>query len=263
MNKIIINDDDVIVDIDNNIEIELKTETNFLQVRPLFIKVKKNAELKIEYNSTKMIKFDIFVNVLPNVNVDIFEIKYSGEYKLQYRYYLEENSKVSIFKFNNTSSINEMCIVNLNGENAKYLHNLRTISKNKEKYDLMIYHNEFKTESLIDNIGVNIENGEIIFNVSGFVPNNIKKCVLNQTNRIINLTNKKCVINPNFFIDEEDVVANHSALIGKFNKEQLFYLMSRGLTKNQAENLLVKGLLLKNMDSYKSEIEQTINNYWR
>lgn len=263
MNKIIINNDDVIFDIDNNIEVELKTKTNFLQVRPLFIRVKKNTELKIEYNSTKMIKFDIYVNVLPNVNVDIYEIKYFGEYKLQYRYYLEENSKVSVFKFNNTSSINEMCIVNLNGKNSKYLHNLRTISKNKEKYDLMIYHNGIKTESLIDNIGVNIETGEINFNVSGFVPNNVKKCVLNQANRIINLTNKKCTIKPNFFIDEEDVVANHSALIGKFNKEQLFYLMSRGLTKNQAENLLIKGLLLKNMDAYKTEIEQTINNYWR
>ena len=263
MNKIIINEDNITKKLDNSIQVDLKTKTSFLDVKPLYIKIFENTNLQIEYTSTDETKLEIYINVLPNVKANIYELKTSGSYKLQYKYYLEENSELNIFKFNDVQNIKEMTIVNLNGIKSKFTYNLKTISKNYEKYDLMVYHNAGQSESLINNIGVNVLEGRLGFNVSGFVPNDIKKCTLNQNNRIINLTNNECIIKPNLFIDEEDVIANHSALIGKFNDEELFYLMSRGIDKKEAENLLVKGLLLKNMDIYKEEIEKRINTYWR
>jgi len=49
--------------------------------------------------------------------------------------------------------------------------------------------------------------------------------------------------NPMLLIDEDEVKAGHAASVGQVNKEQVFYLMSRGLTKEQAEKLIIYGFL--------------------
>ena len=49
--------------------------------------------------------------------------------------------------------------------------------------------------------------------------------------------------NPLLQIDEFDVEANHGASIGAIDDEDLYYLMSRGLTKAQSEQLIVSGYM--------------------
>ncbi|MEM1945837.1 MAG: Fe-S cluster assembly protein SufB [Candidatus Caldarchaeum sp.] len=44
-------------------------------------------------------------------------------------------------------------------------------------------------------------------------------------------------------INEEDTTATHEATVGKIGEEQLFYLMSRGLTEQEALNMIVLGFL--------------------
>lgn len=46
---------------------------------------------------------------------------------------------------------------------------------------------------------------------------------------------------PALEILERDVKAGHAATIGKVDEQMLFYLMSRGISRVQAEKLLVKG----------------------
>lgn len=46
---------------------------------------------------------------------------------------------------------------------------------------------------------------------------------------------------PELKIEANDVRATHGATIGKIDEEQLFYLMSRGLKRSEAEMLIVKG----------------------
>ena len=53
---------------------------------------------------------------------------------------------------------------------------------------------------------------------------------------------------PNLFIDEYDVIANHAASIGSINKEDLFYLMSRGLEEKEASKLIVLGFVQPLLD---------------
>ncbi len=48
---------------------------------------------------------------------------------------------------------------------------------------------------------------------------------------------------PTLQIDERDVSTGHEATVGKVSEEQLFYLMSRGLTEQQATTLIVSGFL--------------------
>jgi Fe-S cluster assembly protein SufB len=44
-------------------------------------------------------------------------------------------------------------------------------------------------------------------------------------------------------INEEDTTATHEATVGKIGEEQLFYLMSRGLSEQEALNMIVLGFL--------------------
>lgn len=263
MNKIIIADGDIQETVDKNIQIQKNDANNFFNVISLNIKICTSTDLQIEYTSTKELKLEIYLNVLPNVKTNIYEIKHPGDYKIQYKYYLEENSEIKVFKFNHALTLKEMGLVNLNGADAKFYQNLKTISCDKNKYDLMIYHNAVNTTSLINNNGINVLKGELTFNVSTFVPNKIKGCTLKQQNHIINLTDNKCMVKPNLFIDEDDVIASHGALIGDFSKDELFYLQSRGLSEKAAKKLLIKGLLLKDMPKYQKQIEKAINSYWR
>ncbi len=264
MNRIkVVNDLPEIISSDDNIEITLLEKNELFSINSLRIKVKKNTSLEIEYYSLEETKLDIFINVDEDVKFNLFEMREGNNTKVQYKFYLEENSETNVTKFYDVTSIKEMVIINLNGVNAKLNYNFKTISEAEEKYDMIVYHNYSNTVSNINNNGVNILEGNLIFNVSGFVLNNKKDCVLNQNNRIINLTDNKCQINPNLFIDENDVEANHSALIGRFSDEEMFYLKRLGIDEANALNLLIKGFLLNDISKKnQSKIIKIIDKYW-
>ena len=116
-------------------------------------------------------------------------------------------------------------------------------------YDIKINHNSKKTTSDVYNNGVSKENGSICFNVESFVPKNSNLSVVNQDSKIIALnSDNENKINPVLLIDEFDSEARHAAFIGDFNPDKLFYLMSRGLTKKKARDLLLNGLLIGELD---------------
>ncbi|MBI2659014.1 SufD family Fe-S cluster assembly protein, partial [Candidatus Woesearchaeota archaeon] len=46
---------------------------------------------------------------------------------------------------------------------------------------------------------------------------------------------------PSLKIDANDVKASHGATVGQIDEEHLFYLMARGLSRVEAEKLIVEG----------------------
>ena len=262
MNKILICDEDIKIENEDGIEVVIGEASKFLNVQTVKIKAQKDTNIVIEAGQVS-IKLDFYINVLKGVKLNIYEYKHDGDYRFQYKYYLEDESYLNVEKINDGSDIKEMTVINLNGEGAKVDFNLKTISKKHEKYNFLVYHNAKNTISNIRNNGVNILNGTLEFNVSGFVSKGITGCDINQSGRIINTTKNTCIIKPNLFIDENDVVANHSALIGTFSSDEIFYLMSRGIDKKESEMLLTKGFLLKNITYYKETLEKIISRYWR
>ena len=267
MNKIKIAND-IIIDknVDDSVEVILLEKNDFFNVNSVKIKVVKDTNLEIEYNNDEDVKIDIFINVLEGINFNLFEYRSGCKTKIQYKYYLEENSTSLINKFYNSDSIQELDIINLNGVGARIDYHFKTISTGPQKYDLMIYHNYANTISNIINNGVNINDGGLVFNITSVVLNGKKNCIINQINRIITLNDNKCEINPNLLIEENEVEANHSALIGRFSDEEMFYLQSRGINERLALSLLIKGFLINELtiDEEKiSKLSQVIDSYWR
>ena len=252
MNKIKIKNSEIsLIETDNNIEVTLSDKLEIFDVQRMFINVLESTELEIIYENKKESKLDIEYNICSNVDVKITEIRKENKSKIQYKYNILENSNVDIIKFYDLNCIKELDIINLNGINSKINYLFKTISKDDQNYTMVVYHNNKNTESNIINNSVNINEGTTNFNVTSVVYNGITNCVLNQANKIINLNDKECKINPNLLIEENDVVANHSAIIGKFSEEEIFYLMSRGISKKEATNLLIKGFLINGIENKK------------
>lgn len=65
-----------------------------------------------------------------------------------------------------------------------------------------------------------------------------------QTERVLMLSPKaRGDANPILLIDEDDVKAGHAASVGQVNAEQVYYLMSRGISREEAERLIIYGFL--------------------
>ena len=58
---------------------------------------------------------------------------------------------------------------------------------------------------------------------------------------------------PNLLVDSDDVEASHAAYIGTFDEDEKFYMMSRGLTLEECDDLLIKAFLLNDMNLLEKE----------
>lgn len=263
MNKIIISDNDYELNIDNNIIFKDLSEENSY-IKNISLDILNDSNLEIEYNIKEEIKLNILFNINKNVKFNLYDKKIGNNFKLKYNYLLDTSSNLIVNKINDGQIIKEYDLVNLNGENSSIKYVLKTISKVDEHYDIIINHNKKNTKSEVITNGININDGKMLVNVTGFVPNGCPNSDLIQDNRIINLTNNKCQINPNLLIDESIVNANHSAHISDFDKNDMFYIMSRGIDYNNALILLIKGFLISNLETNDNEyIDKIISKYWR
>lgn len=92
--------------------------------------------------------------------------------------------------------------------------------------------------------GVLLDKSTLIFNGVGKIIHGAHGAKAQQENRVLMLSPKAHGdANPILLIDENDVIAGHAASVGQINKKQLYYLMSRGLSKKVAKRLVVRGFL--------------------
>lgn len=156
---------------------------------------------------------------------------------------IESDAHLIINKFYNEEEVSEELTFNLNGVNSRIDYNFSTLSYCNQKYILNINHNNKYTSSNVINRGVVKNDSSLVFEVNSKVEKGNKKSILNQESKIIIMSKNNSIIKPNLFIDEFDVDARHAASIGKFNKDDIFYLMSKGISKEQSINLLINGFL--------------------
>ncbi|MBU9722170.1 MULTISPECIES: Fe-S cluster assembly protein SufD [Bacillaceae] len=92
--------------------------------------------------------------------------------------------------------------------------------------------------------GVMKDEATSIFNGTSKIEHGATKSNGEQTERVLMLSEKaRGDANPILLIDEDDVTAGHAASVGKIDPLQMFYLMSRGISKKEAERLIIHGFL--------------------
>jgi Fe-S cluster assembly protein SufB len=107
-----------------------------------------------------------------------------------------------------------------------------------------VYHLAENTSSSVLSKGISMYGG--ISSYRGLV--DIKKGAINSKSNVrcdgLMLDNKsKALTTPSMDVHENDVKVAHEAAVGKVEEDQLFYLMSRGLSEDDAIKLIVAGYI--------------------
>lgn len=152
------------------------------------------------------------------------------------------NSEVLVQKL--VSHNSDKITINLNSMNSSITYRYSSINKKDNKMKMDVYHNCPKTNSLVVNHGLNYGKEDLVFDVCGYIDKDSYECICSQDNKIINLKDNKSCIRPNLIIDNNNIEANHSAYIGSFKESEVFYLMSRGISRKDSYDLLTKAYLI-------------------
>ncbi len=159
----------------------------------------------------------------------------------EYQYNIVEDTIIFHFSINSSSKVK----INLLTEGVQLYYYYSNINYSNHEFSIDIRHMKSNTHSEVINHGVNVFNKKLKYSVNGIVEKDCSGCICNQENEIINMDDGKSEICPNLIIDNYDVVANHGAYIGKFPFDKIFYLMSRGITRDEANRLLLHGFLIE------------------
>lgn len=251
MNRILISKDKINNYIDNNIEIN---GNNIL--------FKKDGYYYIEYIECS--KISLCITIDENVCVNLIEVSFDNEIEINNKYYV--NGCLKLNKFFSNRSNNENIVFDLNSKGARIDYNFSNICICDEKYHIVINHNNLNTVSNINNRSIAMDNSKLNFVIDSNVSKYMNKSILNQNTRIITFGDSDCSIMPNMYIDCDDVEARHGSTIGIVNRDNIFYLMSRGINYNESLKLIIKGFLFSNISSsfdIRSRIFKIIDMYWR
>lgn len=113
-----------------------------------------------------------------------------------------------------------------------------------QNFTTSIVHFGKSTEGFILKHGVMKDSATSIFNGIGKIEHGASKSNAVQESRVLMLNEKaRGDANPILLIDEDDVTAGHAASVGRVDPLQLYYLMSRGIPKTEAERLVIHGFL--------------------
>ena len=201
------------------------------------------------------------------VNNDIDILEYSFDKKLEINNcYIVNDGNLAVTKFYNNESVNEKINIDLCSQESSIDYRFSNICRNSEDYEINVNHKVAKTASNIINKSVALKNSKLHFVVNSNVGKKSKEAILNQTTRIVTMGDCDTSIKPNMFIDLDDVSAKHGSIIGTFKDDEIFYLMSKGISYNDTLKLLIKGYILSNMvinHEIRKRIIDIINTYWR
>ncbi|MDF2857816.1 MAG: Fe-S cluster assembly protein SufD [Neobacillus sp.] len=113
-----------------------------------------------------------------------------------------------------------------------------------QNFTTKVVHFGKNSEGYILKHGVMKDSASSIFNGIGKIEHGASKSNAVQESRVLMLSEKaRGDANPILLIDEDDVTAGHAASVGRVDPVQLYYLMSRGIPKKEAERLVIHGFL--------------------
>jgi Fe-S cluster assembly protein SufD len=171
---------------------------------------------------------------------------------LNLEFTLMTQSKLKLFFLSQNSNID--LILNLSGERSELeLYVLNILDKDKtNRVHLNINHLKDHTQSKILVKSISSDQSTAILNAQVYIGSELHKIKSNLKLKTLKLSPKsKFTVTPNLRILSKDVECSHASTIATFEKEQIAYLQSRGLSLNEARDFYIQGFL--------SEIEALLN----
>ena len=203
---------------------------------------------KVNVNACKNAKADIIIlNMLNNNSNNFIAIENN----------LEENAdvKYTIIDFGGKNSITNY-YTNLKGDNSKNSLNTIYLGNENQTIDLNYIMECYgkHTNAKMDVKGAIKDNCKKHFKGTIDFKKGCKKAIGDEKEYCTILSDSaKSISLPILLCTEEDVEGSHSSACGKIDKDELFYLMTRGLTKAEAQKLIIRAGFNEIIENIKNE----------
>ncbi len=257
-------------DIDKNretefINLEMNDENNIL-VSSIEINARENTSSSFLVNFADLAQGKIFINsqILVNLEKDskvklvvVVDLKNDSTNLNSIATRLSDRADLDITYIEIGATKSMVNIRNiLRGEEAKVVEN-GVYFKSKEEYlDLMTVNEHFGINTDSNTLFNGALKDKAVKNFKGIV--DLRRGCTKADGKIgdysMMLSDK--VINksaPILLNEEREVAGKHAASVGRMNKEMLFYIMSRGFSKKQAESMMLEANFAPALDKIEDE----------
>ena len=159
--------------------------------------------------------------------------------------FVEENGKIEWIMGSFGSKVSMLYPLSvLNGKNAKCEFTSLSFAGKGQNLDtgLKVIHNNINTSTIVNSKSISKDGGICTFRSNIIVNKKASnsKLTLSCESLMLDSISRSDTIPVNT-IKNSDVTFSHEASIGKISDEVIFYLMSRGLSEEEAKGLIVQG----------------------
>ena len=239
-----------IVVVSNEKKIAIASSSDYL------IEVNSDSQIMVEYVSEKDIKVKLEVKVANDVNATIFCLNHSlAKIDCVESYQVGENATLVLAYVEfNLNKVKHETKVHLKNKGAKAKVQSATVCGDEINYNITCQHEAPYTEALLQNYGIVLKDSKCDMVVTGNILKGMYQSKSHQTSRLLTFDEKpKVVCLPILKIDENDVEASHALSLGRPDENQLYYMLSRGLSKKDAIRLMAIGYLMPIVDIIENE----------
>lgn len=257
-------------DIDKNretefINLEMNDENNIL-VSSIEINARENTSSSFLVNFADLAQGKIFINsqILVNLEKDskvklvvVVDLKNDSTNLNSIATRLSDRADLDITYIEIGATKSMVNIRNiLRGEEAKVVEN-GVYFKSKEEYlDLMTVNEHFGINTDSNTLFNGALKDKAVKNFKGIV--DLRRGCTKADGKIgdYSMMLSDEVINksaPILLNEEKEVAGKHAASVGRMNKEMLFYIMSRGFSKKQAESMMLEANFAPALDKIEDE----------
>ena len=252
------------LEIDENINLDIEVSDSEITPRITFkvlrdefinldikIVLLKQAKLEILDESVyfKGSNIVIYSELKENSSFELYRLNKFNQSTENSYFHKCDLSKDCIFKdfnFTNGSKLmNNETIVSLADEHAKYIGSGVVITNSTNcNNSLKVNHIAPSSVSDCSFKTVSRGNANVTFNGKILVEKNCSNSVSNQISKGL-IMNEEARVNliPKLEINNDDVICSHGAASGKPDENVLFYLTSRGISREEAEKIYIQGFL--------------------
>ncbi|MDC0058315.1 SufD family Fe-S cluster assembly protein [Acidimicrobiaceae bacterium] len=252
---------DVSSDIEDYFKINFQSKENTIPYMGLNIEKNKSAKFFINFGN--LVESNLYplieINLEANSNLEmIIQVTSNHEINLINSIYakLEKDAGLSIHMVSTGGAFSRSRIdVDLFGNGSNFNIDGVYFGENKQTHDNRVFVNHLgqNTTSNMQTKGVLGDESTSIFTGTIHIAEGATKTESHQENRNILLSEKASAQSvPNMEILCDDVICGHGSSVGPIDENLYHYVMSRGVNKEKAEKLLIKGFFNEviNKDSW-------------
>ncbi|MBR3364801.1 MAG: SufD family Fe-S cluster assembly protein [Solobacterium sp.] len=219
------------------IDTEEAAELKFVISRPcdVFVRIRKASELKLETKVEDGIKAAIlFYNSCDETihAQETYSVGRDADLTIAYG----ECSHGDVYRDSRVA---------LKESGAKALLSSASLVNERKEYNIEVANLAPHTFGEIRNYAVVLADGRLMIDAIGRIVKGAYRSESHQTSRALSFADgQRSEILPELLIDENDVQASHAMSIGRVDEDQLYYMMSRGLSIEQCTSLISTGYLM-------------------